>query len=213
MVNITKTVKNWAKKLGIIKDWKLPTSWDDITLQQVIDFHDMNLLETLYGEHVSNYDVIIYKTSVITKVPQQIYYNMKATDFTKILEHLDFINDTNTNQFQATNIIKIDGKKWGMCDIFTDDKIVKYIVIEEFNKNYQLLERVAANDYNAVLDLLTIVCNEIGTDYDRTERGFNQRKDKLRNISFKDAMGLLNFFLQNINNLGINTPHFSIVPV
>lgn len=169
----------------------LPTTWDDLTLQEFIK------IKKLYDEHENNVPIITL-LSHLTKKDEKYFKDAPALVITKMIDSIKFLREPITDK--ATNSIEIDNK-------------IYYINSEEDLKFGEFVDSqtVLESDQDNFPALLAILCRLPEEKYDDEfiAKTLPKRIKMFEKQPMSRIQPLLNFFFHRLQTSVVVTKQFS----
>ena len=162
-----------------LKEWIVPTKWDDITLKKFIE------LEKYYSENDNKFDVREVLHILCDKTIDEV--NALPLYFTdKIVDKLSFLENP-VEHSESSPSITIDGEKYSV-NIMEKLKTGEFLAVDSILKNDRF-------DYASVL---AVLCRKEGEIYDSKFEAevFEERKKLFSKQPIVKVMPIVNFFMK-----------------
>lgn len=160
------------------KEWKVPTSWNDITLKKFQE------IQKYYADKEEDFDVRDVLTILTDKTEDEI--NALPVEFLDIiLTHLLFLQ-TPIEQKEPTNKINIGGEEY---EINTMEKLK--------TGEYVATDTILKNDKYDYASILAVLCRKKGEVFDSKFEAetFPKRREMFENVPITEILAIIGFFL------------------
>ena len=111
------------KKEGKVKEFKLISKWEDVTLE--------NYIKLIHSDNESKCEEALKEIDSLTTIPKKLVKQLGIKDVALILNHLSQMQKTDSS---LNNIISVNGKEYGFHPDLDELTLGEYADIETYVK-------------------------------------------------------------------------------
>ena len=129
------------KKEGKVKEFKVISKWEDVTLE--------NYIKLIHSDNESKCEEALNEIDSLTTIPKKLVKQLGIKDVALILNHLSQMQKTDSS---LNNIISVNGKEYGFHPDLDELTLGEYADIEILFKNdiYKNLPELMAILYRSI---------------------------------------------------------------